>query len=93
MAKGTGLIFHFPMLLQPERRFLAYRSTYLQGILLGLTSVLLSSLLAVKSVDLMVACDGFLCIMEIIGIFHSGHFDYRGAFQVILDLYCSFMIG
>jgi len=49
-----------------------------------------SSLLIVKSVDLVVALDGFLglCIMEIIGVFHSGYFDYRGAFQTVLDVYC-----
>ena len=44
-----------------------------------------SSLLTAKSVDLFVACDGFHCIMEIVW---SGHFDCRGVFQTIPDLYC-----
>ena len=36
-----------------------------------------SSLLTAKSVDLVVACDGFLCIIEIvIHLFHSGYLDY-----------------
>jgi len=34
--------------------------------------------LTVKSVDLVVVCDGFLCVTVIICI--SGYFDYRGAF-------------
>jgi len=36
----------------------------------------------------LVACDGILCVMEIIHIFHSGYRNYRGAFQTVLDLYC-----
>jgi len=35
-----------------------------------------------------VAGDGFLCVTEIACIFHKGYFDYRGAFQTVLDLYC-----
>ena len=37
-------------------------------------------LLTVKSVNLVAAHDGFLCVMEIAYIFHSAYFDYRGAF-------------
>jgi len=34
-----------------------------------------------------VALDSFLCVTEIIvHIFHSGYFDYRDAFQTVLDL-------
>ena len=38
-----------------------------------------SSLLTVKSVDLVVACDGFFCVMEslIIHAFHRGYFDNK----------------
>ena len=43
-----------------------------------------SSLLTVKSIDWVVAYDGFLCIMEIVCIFHSGRLDYRGTFKFIL---------
>ena len=43
-----------------------------------------SSLLTVKRAELVVARDGFLCTMEIVRIFHSGYFDYRGAFQQFL---------
>jgi len=43
-----------------------------------------SSLLTMKNVDLVVACDGFLFIME---IFHTGYFDYTVAFQILLDSY------
>jgi len=39
-----------------------------------------------KSFDLVIARDGFLCIMEIVHIFRSGYLDYRGAFQTALDL-------
>ena len=46
------------------------------------------SLLTVKSVDLVVACDGFLFVMEIVHVFCYGYFDYRDAFQTVLDLYC-----
>ena len=38
--------------------------------------VLYSSLLTVTSVDLVVACDGFLCVKEIVCIFHSGYFTF-----------------
>jgi len=38
----------------------------------------------VKSINLVVACDGFLGETEIIRIFHSGYLDYRGAFQAVL---------
>ena len=31
----------------------------------------------------MITCDGFLCVPEIICLFHSGYFDYRGAFQTV----------
>ena len=62
---------------------------YIQYILHGLTSVLHLSLLTAKSVNLVVACDGFLaCAIEIAYIFHSGYLDYRGAFQLGLNLYC-----
>ena len=39
-------------------------------------------------VNLVVAHDGFLCISEIVCIFHSSYFDYRGDFQAVLDSYC-----
>jgi len=45
-----------------------------------------SSLLTVKSVDWVVAHDGFLCVAEKIYIFHSGYLDYRGAFQTVLEI-------
>ena len=46
----------------------------IQCILQGLTSVLFSSLLIVNSVNLVVARNGFLCILtEIVGIFHNGY--------------------
>ena len=42
-----------------------------------------------KSVELVVAHDGFLCIMEIIHIFLSSYFDCRGVFQIVLiSHYC-----
>jgi len=50
-----------------------------------------SSLLTVKGIDLVVQVMGFLCITEIIHNFHSGYFDYKGAFQKVLDLYCCVM--
>ena len=48
-----------------------------------------STLLTVKSVDLVVAHDVELpFVTEIVRIFRSGHFDSRGAFQTVLDSYC-----
>ena len=44
-----------------------------------------------KSVNLVVACDGFLWVTEIVRIFHSGYLDSRGAFKIALDPYCSVM--
>jgi len=38
-----------------------------------------------ESIDLVVASDGFLYIMEIVHIFHSGYLDYREAIQTVLD--------
>jgi len=46
-----------------------------------------SSLLTVKSVDSVVAYDGFLSVMENFHIFHTGYFDYTVAFQILLDSY------
>jgi len=48
-----------------------------------------SSLLTVKSVDLVVACDGFLCVIEslIFHIFHRGFFDSREKFLVRTAVY------
>jgi len=46
-----------------------------------------SSMLTVKSIDLVVAHDGLFCITEIARIFHSGYLDYRGTFQTVLDSY------
>jgi len=43
-----------------------------------------SPLLTVKSVDSVVAHDGFLFVME---SFHPGYFDYTVAFQILLDPY------
>ena len=46
-----------------------------------------SSLLIVKSVNLVVACDGFLCIREIVRNFHGGYLDYGGAFDSFYSNY------
>jgi len=62
---------------------------YVQCILQGLTSVLLCVPFIFADADWVVAHDGFLCATEIIHIFHSGYLDYRGAFQTVLDSYCS----
>ena len=32
----------------------------------------------------MKACDGFLCVTEIVHVFHSGYFDYRATFEQFL---------
>jgi len=64
---------------------------YVQCILQGLTSVLLCIPFIFtdsESVDLVVACDGFLCVMKIVHIFHGGYLDYSGDFQTVLDSYC-----
>ena len=65
------LIFHCLMLLQPERCLLAYRSmpNVFSRDLPVSSFVFHLSLLTVKSIDLVVARDGFLCTMEIVCIF------------------------
>jgi len=52
-----------------------------------------SPFLTAKSVDLMVPHDGFLfqCVIEIVHIFHSGYFDYKGAFRIVLNSLCCVM--
>ena len=61
MAMVTGLIFSlFNVASVREVPFGILQ--YVQCILSGLTSVLHSSFLTVKSVDLVVARDGFLCV-------------------------------
>ena len=52
--------------------------------------VIHSSVLTVKSVDLVVAHDGFLYVTQIICVFHSGYLDYR---DILLDLYCCVTSG
>jgi len=78
---------YFLISLQPKMGLLAYCSTC-NAFFMNLPVspfVFHSSLL---TVNLVVARDGFLCIMAIICIFHSSNFDYRGAFQIVLDSYC-----
>jgi len=74
MAKAMGLIFSlFDIASAREVPFGILQ--YIQCIH-GLTSVLLCVpfiLLRVKSIDLVVAHGGFICVMEIVRIFHSGY--------------------
>ena len=44
-----------------------------------------SSLLKVKSVDLVVVRDGFFALQKLSVFFHGGYF---GAFQTVIDSYC-----
>jgi len=78
------------MSLQPKRCLLAYHSTsnaFLRD--LPVSSFMFhSSLLTVKSIDLVVTHDGFLCTTEMVHIFHSGYLDYRGVFQIVFDSFC-----
>ena len=81
MAKASyGLDFLlFNVALVPTvRRYILY----------GLTSVLLCVPLIFAESEMCQFGDthyGFLCVMEIVRIFHSDCFDYRGAFQKVLD--------
>ena len=61
---------------------------FVQCILYGLTSVLLCVSFIFADIEMVAAHDGFLCITEIVHIFHSGYLDYRGAFPTALDSYC-----
>ena len=69
-------------------------SQYVQCIIHRLTSVLLCVPLIFADSE---KCqfgsthDGFLCVMEIVCIFPSGYFDYRGVFRENFDLYCCVM--
>ena len=54
---------------------------------------LYSSLLTVKSVNLVVAHDGFLCVMEIVCIFHCGYLDYRGSYHLKLKYPLPFLVS
>jgi len=55
---------------------------HLQGLTQCPSFMFHSSLLTAKSVNLVVAYDGFTCIMEIVLVI------YKGAFQIALDSYC-----
>jgi len=54
---------------------------YVQCVLHGLTSALLYVPTTVKSVNSVVAHDGFLFAMEIFRLFHTDYLDYTVAFQ------------
>jgi len=83
MAKPMRLIFSlFNVALAQEVSFGIPQ--YIQCILHGLTSALLSFWLTGKSVDSVVACDGFLFETE---NFHTSHFDHTVAFQILHDSY------
>ena len=91
MAEATGLIFHCSTLLQPEKCLLAYRSMC-NAFFMDLpvpSFVFHLSLLTVKSVDLVVACDDFLCITEIICIFDRGYFDCCFSYNFGFVLLCN----
>ena len=51
------------------------------------------SSLTVESVNLVVTCDCFLCVTEIVRTFHSGYFDYRGATLITEVLFKQFFIA
>ena len=60
------------------------RLQYVQCILQGLTGVLLCIPFIFahsKSIDLVVAHDGFLCVIKSVCIFHVGYLDYRVLFE------------
>jgi len=93
MAKGTDLILSL-FSVTSAREVPFGISQYIQCILQGFTNMLLCVPLIFadsKNFNLVVAHDGFLCVMKIVHIFHSGYLDYRGAFQTVFDLYCSVM--
>ena len=84
MGNATGSIFSlFNIASAQEVPF--GLPQHVKCILLGLTSVFLCVPFTIKSANLVLPCDYFLSVTEIICIFHSGYFDYRGAFQKVLD--------
>ena len=89
-AKATDLIFSlFDVASAREVPFGIPQ--YIQCILHGLTSVLLcvSFIFAGSEKCRFGGSTWWLpFITEIVCIFHSGYFAYRGAFQTVLDLYC-----
>ena len=82
-AKVTGLIFSL-FNVASAREVPFGIPQYVHCILHGLTGVLHSSLVTVKSVNLAVVSDG--CLHNgIVHIFHSGYFNCRDTFQIVLD--------
>jgi len=79
MAKATDLIFS-PLNIASARE-LSYLLMDLPVVLFGCHS----SLLTVKHVGLVVAHDGSFSQMEIVCIYHSIYFDYKGAFRTADD--------
>ena len=79
MAKATGFIFTVQHCFSTRGTFwhTTVRPMYSLGTYQCLPSCFI--LLTVKSIDLVVACDGFLCVMEIVYV--CGYLDYRGAFK------------
>jgi len=83
-AKTTGLFFHYSTLLQPERCLVVYCSTYNAFFSELYTSVLLCVPFIFADSERCrfgSTCGGFLCLTEIVYIFHSDYFYYRGAFR------------
>jgi len=68
-------------LLQPERCLLAYQIWTYQC-----PHMCLITFAHNKNINLVVVCDGFLYVTEIIRILHSGYFHYIGASRKVLNL-------
>ena len=93
-AKATGLIFSlFDVASSQQVPFGIYHSTYNAFFMdLPVSSfVSHSSLLTAKSVNFVIARDGFPSHNGNRPFFHSGYFDSRGACQTVLDSYCCVM--
>ena len=91
-VNAMDLIFFYCLtLLQPEVPFAirtTVRAMHSSGTYPVSSFVFHSSLLTIKSIDLVAARDGFLCITKIVHSFHGDYLDYRGTFQTALDSYC-----
>jgi len=80
-SQGYRIVFRCSTLLQPKKCLLTYCNTYNAFMDLPVSSFMShSSFLTAKSIDIVVSTWWLPFIMEIVHVFYSAYFDYRGTF-------------